>query len=425
MRLITSWAILWLTGLSLCPRLTAHGAASPPLPAACDDRLAALPAPEVTLGPFEAFHGYRRAALRFPTPRPSGIAPNDTVQADLYLPPVSPSAVRRPAVLVLHNLLAVADARFERNLAASLAQHGFVAVFMDLPFHRRRTPPGVANGALFVRGDLDATLANVKQAISDAAALVRWLGERPDVDPKRIGVVGVSIGGFLAHLLMGEDSRIRSGVTFVAGGDVAGLLWKSIAGVAQSARRVLQRAGITRDETERRLAKVEPTRYADCNAPRSILMVNGTEDLIVPRSCATAMIRALHNPATLWLPTNHFGIVLLPDRLYRLTRDFLGEELAGRRFPRSRLKAYQIPALKAAVYTGLESRLTAGLALERPLLYTARNRPWLSAWAGWTGRGPFVGLAAPVHQGVAAGAAWRPDHGFRRASAFLSGALAF
>lgn len=390
---------------------------------ACEYPLDTIPAPSVVrVGEFRQMKGYRIAPYQFSSPLPSGIPVNDMVQGFLYLPG-GPGP--HPAAVVLHNLLALGDARFERGLAESLARAGYVTVFMDLPFHLRRSPTGVSNGALFIRSDLRQTVRNVKQAAADASALVRWLSERPDVDPKRIGMAGVSMGGFITHLVMGQNFRVRSGVTVVAGGDVAGLIWKSHAGVARAVKNRLEGQGITREMAAERLAEVEPTEYANCIAPRPVLMVNATDDLIVPRSSVEAMARALGDPPQLWLPTNHFGIVLLPDRLYRLTRDFLDTTLSGRAFPRTNLRQYAIPAVKAGVYTGLESRLTAGVGVAYPALYTHRNRPLLLLDGIWTGRGIFTGFSLHLTKFLNAGAAWRLLDGSPRASLYASGTLAF
>jgi dienelactone hydrolase len=405
--------VLWL----LAGILFGLGAARAEKAPGCDDALAKLPAPGVTLESTQSKEGYDLTPLHFQSSLPSGNAVNDTVHGDLYLPK-TPGP--HPAVVVLHNLLAMANARFERGMAASLAQSGYVAVFMDLPFHRRRTPPGSSDGALFVRSDLRLTVENVKQAAADASSLVRWLSERPDVDPKRIGMVGVSIGGFITHLVMGQNSRVKSGVTFVAGGDVAGLLWKSNAGVARTVKRRLESRGINREEAARRLAEVEPTRYADCNAPRSVLMVNATDDLIVPHSSADAMADALGHPPQLWLPTNHFGIALLPDRLYHLARDFLDAELNGKKFPVTRLRRYEIPSVSVGAFSGLQSRLTAGMEVGWPVLFTRNNYPIVLLNGLWTGRGGFAGASFPLNPFLSFGAAWRLAQWRRSPSLYAS-----
>ena len=182
----------------------------------------------------------------------------------------------------------------------------------------------------------------------------------------------------------------------------------------------LRGEGVTREEAARRLAGVEPAAYAGCIAPRPVLMVNATDDLIVPRSSAEAMARALGDPPQLWLPTNHFGIALLPDRLYRLAGDFLGAELNGRRFPRTRLRRYAIPAVKAGAFTGLESHLTFGAGVEYPVLYSRGNRPVLSVEGLWTGRGMFVGFAHSLAAFMDIGVAWPVLERNRQWSAYLS-----
>ena len=145
----------------------------------------------------------------------------------------------------------------------------------------------------------------------------------------------------------------------------------------------------------------------------------------MPRGNADAMARALGDPPRLWLPTNHFGIALLPERLYRLARDFLGAEMRGSRFPRTRLREYAVPAVKAGVFTGLESRLTAGAGVEYPLLFTRHNRPMLSVEGLWTGRGMFVGITKGVGGLANMGVMWNALNPEKHYSTFISWSLAF
>jgi pimeloyl-ACP methyl ester carboxylesterase len=56
----------------------------------------------------------------------------------------------------------------------------------------------------------DFKSAGLYDLVTDARAMVAFLGRHPNVDPARIGVVGHSEGAYIASMLAGEDPRIAA-----------------------------------------------------------------------------------------------------------------------------------------------------------------------------------------------------------------------
>lgn len=110
---------------------------------------------------------------------------------------------RRPAVVLVHGSDGPV-ARY-RSVARELAGAGF---HVFLPHYFDRTGDRRVSGPAIARG-LPVWTAAVPDAVSHAAAQV-------DVDPERIGVLGLSLGGGIALAAASRDSRIRALVT-VAG----------------------------------------------------------------------------------------------------------------------------------------------------------------------------------------------------------------
>lgn len=90
---------------------------------------------------------------------------------------------RRPAVVYLHNDFGLTSLSVEN--ARPFAEAGFVLM---LPTYRSENGNPGSFELLF--GEVD-----------DARAAIRWLAQRPEVDPDRIYVIGHSIGGGIAGLL--------------------------------------------------------------------------------------------------------------------------------------------------------------------------------------------------------------------------------
>ena len=58
----------------------------------------------------------------------------------------------------------------------------------------------------------------VSREIEDARAALDFLASRPEVDPARLGVLGLSLGGCVAACLAGTDDRVRALVLWAAVG---------------------------------------------------------------------------------------------------------------------------------------------------------------------------------------------------------------
>jgi hypothetical protein len=93
--------------------------------------------------------------------------------------------------------------RWFRRLAAQLNPRGIDVVTMDAPFNFRRTPTGYRPGQLIIGGDLGHQLSVTRQGVLDLWRLILSL----QCEGRRVGLVGVSYGGWLSLLtsLMADD----------------------------------------------------------------------------------------------------------------------------------------------------------------------------------------------------------------------------
>jgi dienelactone hydrolase len=116
----------------------------------------------------------------------------DGERGDLYLPT---PAIRSPAIVVILGVYPAAlDDPAVRRLGDGLARTGIVALIPDSPRLREG----------------HVTLAEIDAIVGAVEAL----RQMPEVDPDRIGLVGLSVGGGLA-LLAAEDDRIAGSLASV------------------------------------------------------------------------------------------------------------------------------------------------------------------------------------------------------------------
>lgn len=118
--------------------------------------------------------------------------PTGTVEADVYLPA---GGGRHGAMVML--LGAVGFPRRDPvllRLADGLSRAGMVVMIPE--------SSGLQNGVIDPR------------EVDGLVEAVRFLAERPEVDPRRIGIFGFSVGGSIA-LLAAQDERARDRLAFV------------------------------------------------------------------------------------------------------------------------------------------------------------------------------------------------------------------
>jgi dienelactone hydrolase len=120
-------------------------------------------------------------------------------------------AGRRPAVLVLHGTGGTKEG--QRALLTELAKRGFVALAIDARYHGDRVAAGIGSQA-YNEAIVRAWRAKPGETAEhpfyydtcwDIMRTLDYLETRADVDPKRIGVVGFSMGGIETWLSAADD----------------------------------------------------------------------------------------------------------------------------------------------------------------------------------------------------------------------------
>jgi cephalosporin-C deacetylase-like acetyl esterase len=211
--------------------------------------------------------------------------------------------------------------------ALVLRRLGCSVVVPDLPLHGDRCPgsPAAVAADLLASAELDTCALLFRQAAQDVQACLDWLGDQPEVDDERLGVIGFSLGGILAALVLGLDTRPRAGVSVVGAGDLAGLILGSP--MASAFRQRLARHGYGPEQVKEALREVDPLTYAPRIA--NLLMINGERDPIVPRQAVLTFWNSLdpsrHN-RLVWGPWGHFPPVW---QSFRQVLDHLRSRMQG------------------------------------------------------------------------------------------------
>jgi dienelactone hydrolase len=141
--------------------------------------------------------------------------------------------------------------------------------------------------------------------IADIGLAVDYLRSRADVRADGIFLVGSSLGAPAVVIAGAVDSRPAAVIALYGGGDVGSLAAHTLALAGRDGFPAWQAAILGR-ALALFLTPLEPTRYAGRIAPRPFLMVNGDDDIMIPRANVSALFAAAREPKTmLWVAGTH------------------------------------------------------------------------------------------------------------------------
>ncbi len=140
----------------------------------------------------------------------------------------------------------------------------------------------------------------VFRTVAGACLVADWFSQRTDVDTTRVTLVGYSFGAPFVPAVMSLERRYRAAAIIYGGGDIASLIARNVStGLGLLNRAIGGVAGLL-------LAPIEPLRHVADISPRPLLMINGTEDAIMPPSNARLLFEAAREPKRLiWIESTH------------------------------------------------------------------------------------------------------------------------
>jgi dienelactone hydrolase len=238
--------------------------------------------------------------VTFPSPVTTAEESNNTVHCEYFR---SRRAGGRPGVIVLHIL--GGDFPLSRLFCNMLAQHGVNALFLKMPYYGPRRDP--KSPRRMVSPDPRETVSGMTQAVLDIRHATAWLAQRPEIDGGQLGIFGISLGGITAALAATAEPRLQNVCLLLAGGDIGQAGWD-----APEARQVRERwlsQGGTREEFVEILRVVDPATYAAAARGKRILMLNATEDEVIPRACTESLWKSLGEPPIHWYSGGHYSVM--------------------------------------------------------------------------------------------------------------------
>lgn len=309
---------------SLLPSRPAS-AVAPPIAAAPDyfdyDSAAEFTAKETSMG---TVNGISVTRVEYPSPIVTPYAENNTVTAYLFMPP---SPGKHPAMVALHEWNpSSTDGGFSLCEAIASADVAALLVIEPYSLDRRANKPHRAD-ANILSGSVLWMSEALRQSVMDARRGLDYLARRPDVDPDRLGVSGLSLGGILSGIVAKVDRRVKVVLALAGGADFAHGFWDGI--LTRKYRRGIRGCGYSYDAFRGAMIPFEAERWPRLFDPDDALLIDGRYDLVVLPGQAKALSEALGGAKIVWTNTGHYGMIGCADQSERLAVKFLRSRFFG------------------------------------------------------------------------------------------------
>jgi len=167
-------------------------------------------------------------------------------------------------------------------------------------------------------------LAAVRQTVLDLRVATAWLEARPEIDGKRLGILGTSLGSFMAALTAEMEPKLGRVVVLLGGGGFVDAYYDHPK--AASYRKIYEALGGTKEKVAEIIAPGDPLTCAANLKDRKLLILAGKRDDIVPPKMAEALWNASGRQKIVWYDCTHYGaIVYLASALDHIAKHFQAE----------------------------------------------------------------------------------------------------
>jgi dienelactone hydrolase len=271
----------------------------------------------------------------------------------LIYKPVNSRLKSLPVVICLHGTGGSKDEEMIRNIMYQLTKIGVMGVAIDARYHGERVNGGANKSQQYVEAITNAwtNKDSSHQAhpffydtVYDLWRLTDYLVTRADVDPSRIGMMGISMGGIETWMAGSVDKRIKVAVPVIAAQSFKWSLennnWqgraRTIWGVHEQAAKAVGDTAVTNHNVQTVWSKIIPgiTDEFDCPsmirlfAPRPLLLLSNEKDQNCPLGGAQIAFEAATDAYKSTEALDKLRIHVTPNEPHRFTPGHLEMMLA-------------------------------------------------------------------------------------------------
>ncbi len=193
---------------------------------------------------------------------------------------------KSPAVIICHGV--GANKSDFTELAASISQRGYYMLLFDFRAH------GESGGRRTSLGHLEQ---------KDIVAALDFIKTRPEIDPKRIGIYGFSMGGATAILAAAKARAFRAIVADSAFTNLRDQARTAVTGFYHLPAFPFLHLAVLGYELyfQTRVDKVSPVSVIGMIAPTPVFVIAGEGDALIPAENGRRLFAAANEPKKLWI----------------------------------------------------------------------------------------------------------------------------
>lgn len=256
-------------------------------------------------------------SVRFPSAVESPVPENNTVYAEYYRPDVKGPF---PCVILLD--VTGGDQTISRVIGTHLARHGIGGLFMQMAYYGPRRPAG--SSLRLLSTDVARTTAAVRQTVLDVRLTTAWMESRPEIDGKRLGILGTSLGSFMAALAAEMEPKLGRVALLLGGGGLVDGYYDDPR--AATFRKMFEALGGKKETLAKLIAPYDPITCAANLKGRKLLMLEARHDEIVPPKMGERLWRASGEQEIVWYNCGHYtAAIYVADALEQVVRHFGAE----------------------------------------------------------------------------------------------------
>ena len=245
--------------------------------------------------------------------------------------------VKVPLVIFLHGLgdHSVVPCRL---LAGSLVRRDVASFILCMPFHSSRMT--VDMNRRFPMLTAEEWFEHTCVSVINVRQVIDWANKQPGIDSQKIGIFGISLGGFISAIVMGIDRRVKASILTVMGGNSAKIShlssrwtrrgfnqtddeYRHFQEVYLKYVREVAQKGFEEVIPPEKSFLTDPLTFAALLRERSVCMFNALWDEAIPRAATVEFWEACGRPPITWLPATHASIWIWYPIIHRKINRFL------------------------------------------------------------------------------------------------------
>lgn len=242
----------------------------------------------------------RQIKVTFPSPRPCGDERNDVVKG-WFFEPTKPT----DRGLILCPIWKEKKLSVETPVARILAKKGYKVLVLAMAYQYDRGPEDQYPGQWTMSSDMDRTERVFYQSVQDISRAGEWLRTKKGVAEGKLGIAGLSLGGFFASIAYCLDPQFKAAVLMLAGGDVATMLLSPNDDLEYVRRELTQYQGYTLETLRERVRAFDPLTWASPERGSAVFMLNAEQDDIVTPEASDLLWKAYGEPKRNRIPGTH------------------------------------------------------------------------------------------------------------------------